>query len=304
MKSFVLILLCPFFLISQNYIQEIDSLIEAKKYEQAVQKLEVYISKTPQDIVLLELMGDAYGFQSNWAKAVSCYKQLLDLNPKNATYHYKYGGVLGKLAKEERKLSGIGQISRVKTSFITATELDPSHINVRWALVELYTQLPSFLGGSYKKALIYADQLEQLSESNGYFAKAYVYEKSDKIASAKTYYKKGLNTWNESGCFQSEVLDSTHLNMHTNFLHFLVATACVLHSTRLTVGQQHIDYYIDNNSSKDSEPLEEAYLLQAQLFKLQNKIPEAIASIDQALLLKPNFAEALKEQQLILLLKP
>ena len=92
--------------------------------------------------------------------------------------------------------------------------------------------------------------------------------------------------------------------MHTNFLHFLVATACVLHSTRLTVGQQHIDYYIDNNSSKDSEPLEEAYLLQAQLFKLQNKIPEAIASIDQALLLKPNFAEALKVQQLILLLKP
>ena len=179
MKSFVLFLLCPFFLISQNYIQEFDSLFEAKNYDQAVQKLEIYTSKTPQDLELLELMGDAYGFQSNWAKAVSCYKELLDFDPKNVTYHYKYGGVLGKLAKEEQKLSGISQISKVKASFLTAAKLDPTHVNVRWALVELYTQLPGFLGGSYKKAEVYANELEQLSESNGYFSKAYIFENSD-----------------------------------------------------------------------------------------------------------------------------
>ena len=69
MKKFLLILLCPCFLIGQNYTQEFDSLFETKNYTQAVQKLEVYLAKTPQDLELLELMGDAYGFQSNWDKA-------------------------------------------------------------------------------------------------------------------------------------------------------------------------------------------------------------------------------------------
>ena len=304
MKNFVLILLCPFFLIGQNYSQEFETLFLAKTYDKAIQKLELYLSKTPQDVVLIELMGDAYGLQSNWRNAVTYYEQLLDLDPNNANYHYKYGGVLGKLAKEERKLSGIGQISRVKTAFFKAAELDPTHVNVRWALVELYTQLPSFLGGSYKKALVYADQLEELSESNGYFAKAYVFKNSGKDETSKAYYKKALGTLNELACFQPELSHSAHLNMHTNSLHFLIATACVLHNTKLGIGLQYIQTYIDTISSKDNEPLEEAYLIQAQLFKLQNNSPKALSSIKQALLLKPDFAAALKEQQLILLLKP
>jgi len=296
-------LLCPYFLISQNYTQEFDSLFEAKNYDQAVQKLEIYLSKTPQNLELLELMGDAYGFQSNWSQSVTYYKQLLDVDPKNVTYHYKYGGVLGKLAKEGRKLSGISQISKVKASFLTAAELDPNHVNIRWALVELYTQLPGFLGGSYKKALAYADELEQLSRLNGYFAKAYIFENSDREVLAKTYYKKGLENLKEFNCFQAELSNTTHLEAHNNSVHFLIATACVIHNVQLIVGQRYIQEYMNSISSKDREPLEAAYLLQAKLFKLQNKIPEALASIEKALSEMPNFKPALKEKQLILLLK-
>jgi|TARA_B110000902_G_scaffold85930_1_gene101917 tetratricopeptide (TPR) repeat protein len=304
MKKFLLILLCPCFLISQNYTQEFDTLFDAKNYTQAVHRLEVYLDKSPQDLELLELMGDAYGFQSNWDKAATYYKELRDLDATNATYHYKYGGVLGKLAKEGSKLKALGLISKVKTSFLKAAELDPNSINIRWALVELYTQLPGFLGGSYNKAMVYASELEQLSKPNGYFAKAYIYENSDRAALAKSYYKRGLETLKELQCFQPEGSITTHLNTHNNSVHFLVATACVLYNTQLSIGQNYIQFYIDVFSSKDREPLEAAYLHQAQLFKLQNKISEARASIDKALSINPDFKPALKEKQLILLLKP
>ena len=85
MKNFVLILICPFFLIGQNYTQELDRLFEAKNYDLAVKTLEHYLSKTPEDVVLIELMGDAYGFQSQWSKAVAAYKSLLDLYPNSVT---------------------------------------------------------------------------------------------------------------------------------------------------------------------------------------------------------------------------
>jgi hypothetical protein len=51
-------------------------------------------------------------------------------------------------------------------------------------------------------------------------------------------------------------------------------------------------------------PLEEAYLIQSQLFKLQNNIPKALSTLEKALLLKSDFTAALEERQLILLLKP
>jgi len=304
MKNFVLILLCPLFLTGQNYTQEIDSLFASKNYDQAVITLERYMIKSPKDIALIELLGDAYGFQSQWSKAVNSYKFLLDLNPNSVTYLYKYAGVLGKLAKSERKLSSIGQISKVKASFDKAAKLDPTHINVRWALVELYTQLPSFLGGSYKKALIYANQLEQLSKPNGFLAKAYIFESSSQDDLANTFYKKGLESINELECFQSKSSHSNHSSMHVNSLHFLTAKACVLHNSQLAIGQQHIQNYIEFISSKDSKPLEEAYLIQSQLFKLQNNIPKALSTLEKALLLKPDFTAALEERQLILLLKP
>lgn len=304
MKKFLLILLCPCFLIGQNYVQEFEALFETKNYTKAIQKLEVYLTKTPQNLELLELMGDAYGFQRNWDKAAIYYKQLRDFDETNATYHYKYGGVLGRLAKEGSKLKALGLISKVKTSFLRAAELDLNSINIRWALVELYTQLPGFLGGSYNKAMGYASELEQLSKPNGYFSKAYVYENSNREALAKTYYKKGLETLKELECFQPELTSAIHLKAHNNSVHFLVAKACMIHDTQLTIGQTYIQLYIDVFSSKDRETLEDAYVLQAQLFRLQNKIPEALSSIEKALSETPDFKAALKEKQLILLLKP
>lgn len=304
MQKLLLILLCPCFLIGQNYTKEIDPLFEAKNYTQAVQKLEVYLSKTPQDLLLLELMGDAYGFQSNWDKAAAYYEQLCDLAPENATYHYKFGGVLGKLAKEGSKLKAVGLISKVKMSFFKAAELDSTHMEVRWAMVELYTQLPGFLGGSYNKALVYASELEQFSKLNGYFAKAYIYENSNQEDLAKTYYKKGLESLEELAFFQSDESKETYINTHYNSLHFLVANACVVHNTQLSLGHHYLQVYIDDFSSKDNEPLEVAYVLQAQLFKLQKNSPEALNSIEKALSIKPDFKSALEEKQLILLLKP
>ena len=304
MNKFLLILLCPCFLIGQNYSQEFDVLFESKNYTKAVQKLEVYLTKTPQNLELLELMGDAYGFQRNWDKAASYYKQLRDLDPENATYHYKYGGVLGRLAKEGSKLKALGLISKVKTAFLKAAELDPVDKKVRWALVELYAQLPGVLGGSNEKAMVYASDLEALSKPHGFFSRAYVYENSNRVALAKTYYKKGLEVLNKLACFQTELSRTSHLKSHNNSLHFLVAKACMLHDTQLSIGQNYIQFYIDAFSSKDRETLEEAYMLQAQLFRLQNKISEALASIEKALSIKSDFKPALKEKQIILLLKP
>ncbi len=41
----------------------------------------------------------------------------------------------------------------------------------RWALIEIYLQLPGIFGGSESKAISYSNQLAQLSPVDGYLSK-------------------------------------------------------------------------------------------------------------------------------------
>ena len=125
MKCFLLIVLVPSILMSQDFKREIDSLFETKKYDQAIEKMEVYLDNTPQELDLLELMGDAYGFKSEWSKAAVYYEKLMTIDEANANYNYKYGGVLGKLAKEGSKLKALSLIPKVKSAFLNEIPVIP-----------------------------------------------------------------------------------------------------------------------------------------------------------------------------------
>ena len=120
------------------------------------------------------------------------YEKLTKANPKNANYHYKYGGALGMKALGISKLRALGLIGDFKRSFETAAQLDPSHIDARWALVELYMTLPGIVGGSKSKSLQYANELEKLSKVDGYLSKGYIYEYDNEPELAEHYYLKQL----------------------------------------------------------------------------------------------------------------
>ena len=100
------------------------------------------------------------------------------------------------------KLKALGIIGDVKRSFLKAAELDPNHIDARWALVELYVSLPGIVGGSNSKALKYANELQKLSKVDGYLAKGYVYEYDDKPELAEKYYKLAIKVGGSVTCYE------------------------------------------------------------------------------------------------------
>jgi tetratricopeptide (TPR) repeat protein len=202
MKQLFFFLLCPIMAFSQSLFVEVNTLFESKSYVKAQALMETYVASNPSDIKGLELLGDAYGYQKKWDDAIVYYKKLVDYDNTNANYHYKYGGALGMKALSVSKLKALGIIGDVKTAFLTAAELDPKHIDARWALVELYMQLPGIVGGSKKKSLKYADELEQLSLVDGYLAKGYIYEYDDEPELAESYFKKAIKVGGSLTCFQ------------------------------------------------------------------------------------------------------
>lgn len=172
--------------------EKAEKLFQKGQYVQAKNLFEVYLKDNPNHTKTLEYLGDIEGLNRSWDNAIFYYEKLKMINPKEANYYFKYGGVLGMKAKESNKFVALGMISEIKASFEKAILLNPNHIEARWALIELYLQLPGIVGGSESKAQKYSNELFVLSPVDGYLSKAHIAEYFEHFNIAEKYYNKAI----------------------------------------------------------------------------------------------------------------
>lgn len=182
--------------------EKAEKLFDQEKYSQAEVLFEVYLKSNPNHTKTLEYLGDIAGHTKRWDRAIECYREIRKQFPKNANYHYKFGGAMGMKAKEANKFKALGMIGDVESAFLTAASLDPKHIDARWALVELYLQLPGIVGGSEKKAARYAEELSKISPVDGYLAKGKIAEYFNRYKVAEKNYSQAFEIGNSKTTFQ------------------------------------------------------------------------------------------------------
>ena len=182
--------------------EKAEKFFNQEKYPQAELLFEKYLEDHPNHSKTIEYLGDIAGHSKKWDKAIEYYEKLKKQFPKNANYHYKFGGAMGMKAKEANKFKALGMIDAIENSFLTAAKLDPKHIDARWALVELYLQLPGIVGGSEKKAVKYAEELQKLSPVDGYLAKGKIAEYFNRYKVAEKNYSQAYEIGNSKTTFQ------------------------------------------------------------------------------------------------------
>lgn len=177
---------------SQSNFEKAEKFFQEEKFEQAQALFELYLKSNSGDLKTIEYLGDIAGQNKSWDKAIAYYKRLKELKPSEANYYYKYGGALGMKAKDSNKFKALGMIDEVKESFEKAISLNPKHIESRWALIELYIQLPGIVGGSESKAIKYSNELMQLSTVDGYLSRGHIDEFFKRYELAEKQYKKAI----------------------------------------------------------------------------------------------------------------
>lgn len=201
-----IVLFSYLFLISinghENDFQKAENYFKAEKYELAKPLFESIVKENPKNLKAIEYLGDIAGHYENWDTAIYYYEKLKKANPNEADYFYKYGGALGMKAKDSNKFKALGMIGDVRTSFERAIALNPKHIEARWALIELYLQLPGVVGGSEKKAKEYAAQLAKLSPVDGFLANGHIDEYFNRYSLAEKNYLKAHEIGNSKTTFQ------------------------------------------------------------------------------------------------------
>lgn len=192
----------PFVTLAQNDFEKAEKLFVQKRFSQAQPLFESSLKQNPTNLKALEYLGDIQCFSKNWEVAASYYMKLKTLRPNEADFQYKYGGALAMYAKESNKVKAMGMIDDVKSAFLKAIQNDPKHLGARWALVELYLQLPGILGGSENKANQYARELFKLSPVDGYLAKGRIAEYFERYNEAANQYKIAIQNENSKIAYQ------------------------------------------------------------------------------------------------------
>ena len=193
MKKLIYSLLyIPLVVFSQSDFEKGESYFKTGKYEIAKEFFLKSYEKYPSDVKTIEYLGDIEGINKQWVKAQEYYLKLRNLYPTNANYHFKYGGALAMQVQKGSYLYAAYHINEMIANFEKAIDLNPNHIEARWALIEVYLRIPSLLGGSEEKALEYSDELLKISPVDGYLSKGHVAEYLKKHLQAETYFKKAL----------------------------------------------------------------------------------------------------------------
>lgn len=300
--------------VSQSDAERGVQLFKQQKYTEAVPFLEKEVTRHPENTIAKEYLGDCYGQLKNWDAAISQYKYLAQTYPKVANYHYKYGGALGMKALEN-KLGSLGYLDDIETEFKKAAELDPNHIDARWALVNFFTELPAVLGGKQYKALHYANELENISKVDGYLAKGFIYKEGGDFSKAEEYLKKAVKTGGSVTCYDKLIelytahkkfdrallaMNEAHDKWQLNNYRYQYGKMAAEENIKVSEGISQLQKYIDNYREADSYPLEWAYLRLAQLFRRQENKQKALYWIDKSLAANPDFKIAQKEKSKIL----
>jgi len=309
MKKLLFLFLLPLFVTAQASIfSTAEAYFKQKKFDQAQPLFEEYLNANPDDPKTREYLGDIASYNKDWDTAIDFYEKLSTEDQKNADLHFKYGGALGMKALAISRIRALTYIGDIKEQFTTAAALDPRHIETRWALIELYLQLPGILGGSTSKAEKYADELQQISAVDGYLSKGYIEEYNNNDKEAEKYYKQAIevggspHTYEKLTSFyeksnQPDAAISTaakSLEKHRrNQVNYQIGKIAAEYDMEPQLGIACLKSYIENHSYTDGVPTHWAYYRLAQIYRNLGDKKQALECIDRAIATSPNFEEAI-----------
>lgn len=313
--KFLIFLLFPVIIFGQNPYDKAQKLIDQKQFKKAENVLETHLQTHPDDLQAVELLGDAYGNQEKWDNAIEQYQLLVEADSNEANYQYKYGGSLGMKALKVNKLRALTMIDDIKEAFTKAAELDPNHVETRWALVELYMQLPGIVGGSVDKAMHYANELQNISRVDGYLAKGYIYEQDNEPKLAESHYKQAIETGGSMVCYEKltefyenqkqplkaiENLEEAQIKHQRNALHYQIGKVAAEYNIALDKGEICLLTYIKNYTIADGVPIAWAHYRLAQIYKMKGEKQDALQHIDLAISDLPKIKTFVSEKEEIL----
>jgi tetratricopeptide (TPR) repeat protein len=194
------LLFAPFFAASLLVFQahaQVDStgvkLIEQRKLVEAQSFFEERLKADKKDVESQYQLARVLLFQQKMDEAEDAIDEALDLNDRDARFHFLRGQILGEIASTANVFKQGFLAPKVKNAFLRAVELDSTFVDARVGLYNYYIMAPGIMGGSEEKALKQANEVVKLNSYRGHILLANFHQRKKEFAEAEDEYKKAID---------------------------------------------------------------------------------------------------------------
>jgi tetratricopeptide (TPR) repeat protein len=247
-------------------------------------------------------------------KAVEAFEKAIAVKP-TAEYYYWLGRAYGDMAMKASVFKQPGLAKKTKAAFDKAVQLDPDHIEARFALIDYYLIAPGIMGGSVEKAREQAAELKKRDALQGHRALSRVLMKEKKPdlarkemvdavreqpTAAPPHYYLGSFYSNEKNYAQAMHEFEMAARLDPNYMraYFRIGVTAALANTAHARGEEALKKYLAYKPNETDEPsLASAWYWLGNLYEKQGRKADAKQSFLQAQKLAPeskDVKEAIK----------
>lgn len=292
---------------AQSAVDSARRLFEAGQFKDAEALLRAEVARNPGDPALHYWLGKCAFELYDDDLAFSSAERAVDLDPKNADYHYFLGTTSGYKAEHSNWFSGLSLARKTQHEFLIAVQLNPDLLDAQRDLISYYIAAPGIAGGGDDKAQAQITQLDVLHVVSARLARMELYENRKKWTQAENEAKsvlaarpKQLKTFLEVAEFYQNREDAAGIrntlaaippsvaaDLHVAYYR---AIADVIAGDNLPGAQKSIDAYLANRPPprrEDHVTLGDAHSWLGRLFLKLGQRSSAASECRAALKLEP-----------------
>ncbi len=192
--GFFLAALCLYFHVEAQVDSTGIKLIEQGKFSEARSFFEKAIKTSKNDADAHYQLARVLLYQHEYDDAEDAIDEALELNDKDARFHFLRGRILGTIASDANIFKQGILAPKIKNEFLRAVELDPSLIEAHIGLYNYYIMAPGIMGGSDEEALKQAHEVVKLNAFRGHLLLANYHQHKKDFTGAETEYKLAIGS--------------------------------------------------------------------------------------------------------------
>jgi tetratricopeptide (TPR) repeat protein len=179
--------------LSAQCVPAVQRLIIDRKHDDARAALGAHLKRAPDDDAAMDCMGRLLLEQGKSGEAVEWLEKAVKSDGKSAQHHLWLGIALRAEGQKAGMLRASRLVGRMRTELEQALALDPSLVDARYALVQLYAGAPAMMGGSIPKAREQASEMLKLNPMRGHIGYGVVAEQEKDYAAAEREFLAAIS---------------------------------------------------------------------------------------------------------------
>ena len=119
------------------------------------------------NLIKIERIADSLVQICEFDKPIELYRDLVKNTPNSFNYNYKLAATLAAKIELMPRIKGAAYVPEMMSQLEKTYKLDDSSLSLNWIMLQVYLEVPGFLGGGKRKARNIVEKISNISKKEG-----------------------------------------------------------------------------------------------------------------------------------------